>query len=89
MARVRPYTVVFARRLGFGEKILSGMTARIEHRIGEPLSAFDIPVMARIMVPPPVLLVHDHDDAETTFSDSVAIREADERFRVRLARDRP
>ena len=76
MAQVRPYTLVFARRLGFGERILSGMTARIERRVGSPLSTFDIPAMARIMATPPVLLVHDHDDSETTFSDSVAISEA-------------
>jgi pimeloyl-ACP methyl ester carboxylesterase len=76
MAEVRPYTAVFARQLGFGERILSGMIARIERRVATPLSVFDIPAMACEMATPPVLLVHDREDPETRFSDSVAIAEA-------------
>jgi pimeloyl-ACP methyl ester carboxylesterase len=46
---------------------------RIERRVGLPLSAFDVPAMAEQVATPPLLLVHDRQDAETGWSDSAAI----------------
>jgi pimeloyl-ACP methyl ester carboxylesterase len=73
MADPLPYTRTFAGRLGFGERIRTRLVRRIERRVGIPLSAFDVPAMARTIATPPLLLVHDRQDAETGWSDSEAI----------------
>ena len=76
MADPLPYTRTFAGRLGFGERIRTRMVARIERRVGLPLSAFVVPDLARTMATPPLLLIHDRQDAETGWSDSDAIARA-------------
>jgi pimeloyl-ACP methyl ester carboxylesterase len=76
MADPLPYTRTFAGRLGFGERVRTRMVARIERRVGISLSAFDVPAMARQVATPPLLLVHDRQDAETSWSDSAAIAQA-------------
>jgi pimeloyl-ACP methyl ester carboxylesterase len=68
MADPRPYTHDFARRLGFGERVRVRMVERIERRVGVPMSHFDLPAMARQMMPPPLLVVHDRDDREIRWS---------------------
>jgi pimeloyl-ACP methyl ester carboxylesterase len=76
MADPHPYTRVFAGRLGFGERVRTRMVARIERRVGISLSAFDVPAMARQVATPPLLCVHDRQDAETGWSDSAAIAQS-------------
>jgi pimeloyl-ACP methyl ester carboxylesterase len=73
MADPLPYTRTFAGRLGFGERVRTRLADRIERRVGMPLSAFDVPAMAGEIATPPLLLVHDRQDAETGWSDSAAI----------------
>jgi pimeloyl-ACP methyl ester carboxylesterase len=76
MADPLPYTRTFAARLGFGERVRTRLVDRLERRVGLPLSAFDVPAMAREVATPPLLLVHDRQDAETAWSDSAAIAHA-------------
>jgi pimeloyl-ACP methyl ester carboxylesterase len=76
MADPLPYTRAFAGRLGFGERIRTRMVRRIERRVGMPLSAFSVPDLARTMATPPLLLVHDREDAEIGWPDSDAIARA-------------
>jgi pimeloyl-ACP methyl ester carboxylesterase len=76
MADPLPYTRTFAARLGFGERIRTRMVDRIERRVGMPLSAFGVPDLARTIATPPLLLVHDRQDAETGWADSDAIARA-------------
>jgi pimeloyl-ACP methyl ester carboxylesterase len=76
MADPLPYTRVFAGRLGFGERVRTRLVGRVERRIGMSMSAFDVPAMARALTTPPLLLVHDRRDAETSWSDSAAIAHA-------------
>ena len=76
MADPLPYTRTFAGRLGFGERVRTRLVARIERRVGLPLSAFAVPAMARTMATPPLLLIHDRQDAETGWADSDAIARA-------------
>jgi pimeloyl-ACP methyl ester carboxylesterase len=76
MADPLPYTRTFAARLGFGERVRTRMVRRIERRVGMPLSAFGVPDLARAMATPPLLLVHDRQDAETGWADSEAIARA-------------
>jgi pimeloyl-ACP methyl ester carboxylesterase len=73
MADPLPYTRTFAGRLGFGERVRTRLAVRLERRIGLPMSAFDVPAMAGKLATPPLLLVHDRQDAETSWSDSAAI----------------
>jgi pimeloyl-ACP methyl ester carboxylesterase len=67
---VMPYTHEFARRLGFGEHVRAGMTARIERRLDLPMSTFDLTLLPRRMTPPPLLVVHNREDRETRWPDS-------------------
>jgi pimeloyl-ACP methyl ester carboxylesterase len=73
MADPLPYTRTFAGRLGFGDRIRTRMVRRVERRVGLSMSAFDVPAMAARTATPPLLLVHDRQDAETGWSDSAAI----------------
>ena len=73
MADPLPYTRTFARRLGFGERVRTRLVARVERRVGSSMSAFDVPAVAARGPTPPLLLVHDREDAETGWSDSAAI----------------
>jgi pimeloyl-ACP methyl ester carboxylesterase len=76
MADPLPYTRTFAGRLGFGERVRTRLVARVERRVGTPMSAFDVPAMASRVATPPLLLVHDRQDTETGWSDSAAIAQA-------------
>jgi pimeloyl-ACP methyl ester carboxylesterase len=76
MADPLPYTRTFAARLGFGERVRTRLVDRLERRVGLPLAAFDVPTMAAQFATPPLLLVHDRQDAETGWSDSAAIARA-------------
>jgi pimeloyl-ACP methyl ester carboxylesterase len=76
MADPLPYTRTFAGRLGFGERVRTRLVARIERRVGMAMSAFDVPAMAGKVRTPPLLLVHDRQDAETGWSDSAAIAQS-------------
>ena len=82
MADPLPYTRTFAGRLGFGERVRTRLVDRIERRVGMPLSAFDVPAMAEQVATPPLLLVHDRQDAETGWSDSAAIARSWPRCRL-------
>ena len=82
MADPLPYTRTFAGRLGFGEQVRTRLVRRIERRVGLPLSAFDVPAMAEQVATPPLLLVHDRQDAETGWSDSAAIARSWPRCRL-------
>ena len=73
MADPLPYTRALAARLGFGGRIPTRLVARLERRIGMPMSAFDVPAMGHRVAAPALLLVHDRLDAEPGWSDSAAI----------------
>jgi pimeloyl-ACP methyl ester carboxylesterase len=76
MADPLPYTRTIAGRLGFGERVRTRLVRRVERRVGMSMSAFDVPAMARKVATPPLLLVHDRQDPETSWSDSAAIAQA-------------
>ena len=76
MGAASEYTHEFARRLGFGERIRTRLVARIERRFGQPMSHFSVAARIRdIASPPPLLIVHDQDDAETPWAGSAALAE--------------
>jgi len=82
MADPLPYTRTFAARLGFGERIRTRLVRRVERRVGMAMSAFDVPAVASRVATPPLLLVHDRQDAETGWADSAAIARAWPRSRL-------
>lgn len=77
MTQPDPYTILFAARLGFGERIRAGMRDRVARRVGVPWSDFDIPSrVTDLDAAPPLLLVHDPRDRETRYADSVTLQRA-------------
>jgi pimeloyl-ACP methyl ester carboxylesterase len=73
LADPHPYIHGFAERLGFGERVRTRLVARVERRVGLPMSHFDVPGIARQVATPKLLVVHDRDDRETRWSDGRAI----------------
>jgi pimeloyl-ACP methyl ester carboxylesterase len=69
------YTRTFATRLALGPRTIETMKARAERRIGLRWSDLEVPTMARSLTIP-LLLVHDHDDADVSWSESARIAEA-------------
>jgi pimeloyl-ACP methyl ester carboxylesterase len=59
--------------LGFGERTHRRLTARIERRVGAPMSHFELPAFGRTGAMPPTLLMHDRDDRSTPVDQSTAI----------------
>jgi pimeloyl-ACP methyl ester carboxylesterase len=76
MADPLPYTRAFAARLGIGERVRGRLVVRVERRVALSMSAFDVPAMAGKVATPPLLLVHDRLDTETSWADSAAIAQA-------------
>ncbi len=69
-----PYTVEFARDLGFGERIRTAFLRRLEKRVGRSMEDFSLPHRARPRaVLPPLLLVHDRQDKEVHHRDAVML----------------
>lgn len=84
MASPRSYLTQFKAMLGFGDRTMTRLIARIERRVGAPLHHFDVPVLGRAIAMPPTLIVHDRDDASTPVSDGAAIAAAWPAARLRV-----
>lgn len=76
MTQPMPYTALFGAALGFDHRIRTRMVARVARRAGVPWSAFDIPSHVGEIAAPPLLTVHDPNDRETRYADSVAVEKA-------------
>jgi len=73
MTQPMPYTVLFGAALGFDRRIRTRMVDRVARRSGLPWSAFDVPSQVPDVVVPPLLTVHDPNDRETRYADSLAL----------------
>lgn len=76
MTQPLPYTAIFAATLGFDHRVRARMLERVALRAGVPWSAFDLPSQVADIAPPPLLTVHDPNDRETRYADSVALAKA-------------
>lgn len=76
MTQPLPYAALFGAALGFDHRVRSRMIGRVARRTGLPWSAFDIPSQVADMAAPPLLTVHDPNDRETRYADSVALAKA-------------
>ncbi|HEY9349230.1 MAG TPA: alpha/beta fold hydrolase [Acidothermales bacterium] len=70
MIDVTSYGQPFIQVLGAGPRIWARFVERVERRLGVPLSYFDLAAMADELTTPPLLLIHDRDDQETSWKDS-------------------
>lgn len=64
------YLDLFAARHGFGRRIRAGLHRRLERRIGMPLEDTNMVRVAARTDYPPLLLIHDPDDPETSYATS-------------------
>ncbi len=71
-----PYLAGLVRGLGFGRRVLARTRTRVERRAGVPIAELNVPRIAGEVATPPVLVVHDRDDREVSWSDGAAIAEA-------------
>jgi pimeloyl-ACP methyl ester carboxylesterase len=70
----------FGSMLGFGPRTRRRLLRRFVRRVGVPIETFDVDGIASDLLfergaLPPLLAIHDRDDAETPFGGSVAITE--------------
>lgn len=70
------YTEPFAASLGVSARVMAAFRARVERRFARPWSDFDITGLPQVATLPPLLLVHDQDDAEVPAADSQALARA-------------
>jgi pimeloyl-ACP methyl ester carboxylesterase len=73
MIDVTSYGKPFIRMLGGGQRIWTRFVDRVEHKLRLDLSFFDLAAMADELATPPLLIVHDRDDQETSWDASRAL----------------
>jgi pimeloyl-ACP methyl ester carboxylesterase len=70
MIDITSYGVPFARMLGAGPRTWAKFMKRVERRLGLHMSYFDLVPMADELATPPLLIVHDRKDQETSWEAS-------------------
>jgi pimeloyl-ACP methyl ester carboxylesterase len=73
MIDVTSYGMPFIRMLGGGQRIWTRFLDRVERKLRLDLSFFDLAAMADELATPPLLIVHDRDDQETSWDASRAL----------------
>lgn len=76
MASPITYKKMFHDALGLNDEVLRRFTEYTERRFGFSWAEFEVPQMAARTTTPPLLVVHDRDDAETSWQEGAAIADA-------------
>lgn len=76
MASPSVYKKVFHDALGLDDDVLQRFDRLTERRFGFRWEDLEVPAMAARAATPPLLVVHDRDDAETSWSEGAAIADA-------------
>lgn len=76
MASPLAYRTIFHRALGLSEDVERRFTDLTARQFGFRWEDLEVPPMAQRMKTPPVLVVHDRDDNETSWAEGAAIAEA-------------
>ncbi|MEO5568720.1 MAG: alpha/beta fold hydrolase [Gemmatimonadaceae bacterium] len=76
MASPIAYKKVFHGALGLNNDVLRRFNEYTERRFGFQWSDFEVPAMATRTRTPPLLVVHDRDDTETSWQEGAAIADA-------------
>src|SRR4029077_6329200 len=84
MASPRRYRLLFQKALGLSDEVMRHFSADTERRLAFRWEDFEVPEMAARMNTPPLLLIHDRDDRETSYTESEAIAAAWSRTQLRL-----
>ena len=66
------YTAQFAAVLGVDDPVMTSMRGRLERRLGFTWAQMNVPILARGMRVP-LLVIHDRDDREVTWDNGAAI----------------
>jgi pimeloyl-ACP methyl ester carboxylesterase len=70
MIDITSYGLPFIHMLGAGKRIWTRFVDRVERQLGVQMSYFDIAAMADELATPPLLIIHDRDDPETSWDAS-------------------
>jgi pimeloyl-ACP methyl ester carboxylesterase len=70
MIDITSYGAPFIRMLGAGPRTWARFIKRVERRLGLHMSYFDLAPMADELATPPLLIIHDRDDHETSWQAS-------------------
>lgn len=65
----------FAGQAGIGRRVRSQMTVQTERLVGYPVAGVDVRVLSTMVEPVPLLVVHDRNDRETSYEDSMELVE--------------
>jgi pimeloyl-ACP methyl ester carboxylesterase len=76
MASPVSYARVFHAALGLNDDVLRRFTEITSKRFAFTWDELEVPPMARRVQTPPILVVHDRDDVETSWSEGKAIADA-------------
>ena len=76
MASASAYRTIFHRALGLSEEVERRFIEITARQFGFRWEDLEVPEMAARMKTPPVLVVHDRDDHETSWAEGAAIAEA-------------
>jgi pimeloyl-ACP methyl ester carboxylesterase len=76
MASPTAYKKLFHDALGLDDRVLRRFTAYTERRFGFRWEDLEVPAMAKRAPTPPLLVVHDREDVETSWQEGVDIAEA-------------
>jgi pimeloyl-ACP methyl ester carboxylesterase len=76
MASPARYKGIFQRTLGLSDEVMRRFDSSTERLLAFRWEQLEVPEMAAQMKTPPVLVIHDRDDRETSWSDGAAIAEA-------------
>jgi pimeloyl-ACP methyl ester carboxylesterase len=76
MASPTAYKKMFHEALGLDERVLRRFTEITSRRFGFQWEDLEVPGMAARTTTPPLLVVHDREDVETSWEEGAAIAEA-------------
>jgi pimeloyl-ACP methyl ester carboxylesterase len=76
MASPTAYKKIFHDALGLNDDVLRRFTEYTERRFGFRWDELEVPGMAARIATPPVLVVHDRNDVETSWAEGKAIADA-------------
>ena len=76
MASPLAYRRMFQQALGMTDDVLHRFSAGVERRLGARWEDFEVPSLAARIETPPLLVLHDREDRETSWREGAEIADA-------------
>jgi len=76
MASPLAYRRMFEQALGMTDAVAQRFTDEVEKRLGASWSDFEVPSLASVVATPPLLVIHDREDRETSWHEGAEIAAA-------------